>query len=83
MSVPTAGEFYKSFPCKQGKTLELMIEFAKLHCEAQAKMISEQATHNCHIDWVDPYDYSAGLNGMKGDIDREEILEIYPLSNIK
>jgi hypothetical protein len=35
------------------------------------------------IDWVDPYDYSAGHNGTKGDIDRESIPDFYPLTNIK
>lgn len=61
----------------------LMIEFAKLHVEAALKEASEEVCHDIQIDWCDPYDYSAGHNGIKGDIDKKSILNAYPLENIK
>lgn len=62
---------------------KLLIEFAKLHVEQALKIASEQVYHDIQIDWCDPYDYSAGHNGIKGDIDKESILNAYPLENIK
>ena len=61
----------------------MMIEFAKGHCKEQAETIKKNITHDIRIDWVDPYDYSAGHNGITGDIDYKSIDNAYSLSNIK
>jgi len=92
--IPTAEDFLRSKGCgsKQVKdspdffydvTKEDLIEFAKLHVEAALKKASEEVHHNIDIDWVDPYDYSAGHNGLKGRIDLDSILNAYSLENIK
>ena len=60
-----------------------MIEFARLHTEQALKIASEEVYHDIQIDWCDPYDYSAGHNGIKGVIAKESILNAYPLENIK
>ena len=56
---------------------EKLITFAKLHCKAQAKAISENATCsdqgdvNRHGEWSEYY-----------VVDKESILNTYPLDNI-
>jgi hypothetical protein len=51
-----------------------MIAFAKLHVEAATKAIAEQA-----IAKEDPSDYGTG----KIWVDKDSILNAYPLTNIK
>lgn len=51
---------------------KIMVEFAKFHCEAQAKVISEKAKI--------AYDV---LNEDQIYIDKNSILTAYPLENIK
>jgi hypothetical protein len=46
-------------------------------------MASENVYHNIQIDWIRDDDYSAGFNGLRGDIDKDSILDAYPLTNIK
>ena len=58
-------------------------QFAKYHVEQALKAASENVRDNIEIDWIDPYDYSAGHNGIKGEIDKDSILNAYPLENIK
>jgi hypothetical protein len=50
-----------------------MIEFAKLHCEAQAKAIIENVEIN---DYDEHFQYSP-------HVDKNSILKSYPLENIK
>lgn len=38
--------------------------------------VQHNVSCNCQIDWVDPYDYSAGHNGITGGIDQESITEL-------
>lgn len=90
---PTAEEFLTQNYAHEGyggdrlyswyDCMEAMIEFAKLHVEQALKTASEEATHSVEIDWMDPYDYSAGHNGIKGGVDKYSILEAYLLENIK
>lgn len=61
---------------------DVMIEFAKLHVQKAVEKICEDVYHNVEIDWIDYHDFSAGHNGIKGDIDYDSIKEAYPLSNI-
>lgn len=56
----------------------LMIEFAKLHCEAQAKVISEKA--EIEEIWDNPVNPSMGITY---GVDKDSILNSYPLENIK
>lgn len=72
--IPTAEEFCKNFK-PNGKTWQenfhqTMIEFAKLHVEAALKEASEKAT--CSEYMVGEY-----------NVNKNSILNSYPLSNIK
>jgi len=55
---------------------EIMIEFAKLHCTEQAKVISQKA----HLT-----DFACEFlqEGSSEAIDKDSILNAYPLDNIK
>lgn len=64
-----------SYGYEREAIIKAMKEYAIAMCEEQKKECAENATCNCHIDYVDPYDYSAGHNGMAGDIDKQSILE--------
>ena len=80
---------------KGSEALEAMKEFAKLHCIEQARVISEKATTepiyvpSCddHTPYWGPcvscgnYDNDDVLVGEK--IDKDSILNSYPLTNIK
>ena len=78
--LPTAEEFFKNR--REGEETEMysftvgyredMIEFAKLHCEAALKAASENA------DTLKGEVYAS-----KGCINKESILNAYPLNNIK
>jgi hypothetical protein len=77
--MPTAEEFLNTFNRKVNDTLEqgvqeAMIEFAKLHVEAQQEAILEKAE-------------ALNQAKFKGDcnpqIDAESIIKAYPLDNIK
>ena len=69
MSVPTAEEILSKYYGPFVDAESAMIEFAKLHCEAQAQAISEQRLQD--------------FNGNQVSIKKESILDLYPLSNIK
>lgn len=77
--IPTAEEFAKTHhPMKTYPVdYQMMIEFAKLHCEAQAKVISE----NVKTKEVDG-GYQGGGTSIT-IVDKESILNAYPLTNIK
>jgi hypothetical protein len=78
MSVPTAEEFLKeaqSNPNKGWTTRKLMIEFAKLHVEAALKEASEKVEYDVNHDTL--------LNYFPVVIDKDSILNAYPLENIK
>ena len=69
--IPTAEEFLKGRPWKDGMNLqeriyESMIEFAKLHVEAAL----EEAKNSLKDGYVTPQD-------------EQDILNAYPLTNIK
>ena len=51
-------------------TLQIMIDFAKYHVTKALKQVSEEATTD-------------GYGDGYADVDREGILELYPLNNIK
>ncbi len=62
---------------------EEMISFAKMHLENAIQEIMKNIQHDIEINYINPYDYSAGHDGLKGDIDKDSILNAYPLENIK
>ena len=74
--IPTAEEFWRQSDTDD--PVKNMIEFAKLHCEAQQKAILENVTIN-------------DIGSPNGDgewmpcniIDKDSILNAYPLDNIK
>ena len=79
-NLPTAEEFLKreNLPTDilSGDDINYaMIEFAKLHCEAQAKEIVDKAK-------LDDGDYIADGHYEK-IINKDSILNAYPLTNIK
>jgi len=92
--VPTAEEFRKQTESrlKFGFTFshyieKMMIEFAKLHCKAQAEAILENAflTHyDVKEDWMEEFlnIWTDRFEGIIG-INRNSILNAYPLKNIK
>ena len=69
MKIPTAEEFMNRPFGQRLDTQELMIEFAKLHVEAAL----EAASKNVEVNGNIPQDW----------IDRQSILDAYPLENIK
>jgi len=77
MNIPTAEEFIKNYHRQEGHTFEqsvpqAMIEFAKLHVEYALKNASEKSTV---IRDEEFYTIS--------HIDKNSILNAYPLTNIK
>ena len=78
-NIPTAEEFYTNFVIKHksdGKTLDLMIEFARLHVEAALKEARKKA--------IIKYEYSGNVGEYCDQvIDASSILNSYPLTNIK
>ena len=79
--IPTAEEFLASKQydwAEDINTTECMIEFAKLHCEAQAKIIAKNVKMedvgevNSEWDWEEYY-----------IVYKNSILNAYPLDNIK
>jgi hypothetical protein len=77
----TAEEFKKILLKEKGRISEndLMIEFAKLHCEAQLKAILENAKTNLIED-------ECPLTGQlfeTREIDKDSIINAYNLNNIK
>ena len=70
----TAEEFLKGKPFSIESIHKYMIEFAKLHCIEQAKVISEKAEINCNCD---------GDEWCRGEIDKNSILNAYSLDLIK
>ena len=79
--IPTVEEFLKGRPWKNGMNLqerihESMIEFAKLHVEAALKEASENAFITNHKPTLDD-------DRFYKKIDKNSILNAYPLTNIK
>jgi len=88
--VPRASEFYSNFVIKNksdGKTLDLMTQFAKLHVQAALEAASYGAK-------LASYDNKANKPGTSGfttmtvnDVEwrpcSESILNAYPLENVK
>ena len=78
--IPTAIEFLRrdeSGVYSEQDIVHAMIEFAKLHCEKQAKEIARKA-------WVQDTHASGELEASDVYIVNEEcVLEAYPLTNIK
>ena len=78
--IPTAAEFYTDFVIKNksdGKTLDLMIEFAKLHVQEALKEASVNAKRK------KVYNGNSQRLIVKRVIDPDSILNAYPLTNIK
>ena len=69
--IPTAREFYDKHDSDD--CVVMMIEFAKLHCEAQAEAITWNVEIN---DYDEHFQYSP-------HVDKNSILNSYPLENIK
>ncbi len=62
----------------QQQVIRVMIEFAKMHCEAQLKAINKGILVNEEIQY-DEYDNMH----LIAKIDRDSIKNAYPLTNIK
>lgn len=85
--IPTAEEFVNQYDW-ENSTLDIpsvLIEFAKLHVEAALEAASEKANlylhnpgwkHSSDIKTVKCHNYDASIN-------RDSILNAYPLTNIK
>jgi len=73
-------EFFKENSYYLGNTMPIefakrtAIEFAKLHCIEQARVIAEKAEINCNCD---------GDEWCRGEIDKNSILNAYSLDLIK
>ena len=75
-TVPTAEEFLKdnmSSPTKGWSEKKRLIEFARLHCEAQLKAILEKVETKIEYSGI----------GEEVIIDKDSIIEAYPLNQIK
>lgn len=71
-AIPTAKEFYRTY---QGWITTKMIEFAKLHVKAAL----EAAYENAEV--VDGW--NTGFSGNSPSINKDSILNAYPLTNIE
>jgi len=81
-NIPTAEKFYTDFVIEHksdGKTLDLMIEFARLHVEAALEAADEKAT----VTPIDHEEISEGSWRPIWGVDSDSILNAYPLTNIK
>ena len=67
-------EFWDESPKGNEGQLDLMIEFAKYHVEKALEEASELATTDCEPDY---------RGGTWYTVDKESILNAYPLENIK
>ncbi len=87
-TIPTADEFQDKYLDKYGHgDISLcMIEFVKLHCEAQAKEIVEKV-HLSYSSGEGNFGKSAthldANGGFEVKINEDSILNAYPTSNIK
>lgn len=81
----TAEDFYdkKDINGKPMSFNEKMIEFAKFHVEEALKQASENVDYSCYIKYNDSYDYSAGIDCLIDELDKNSILNAYSLENIK
>jgi hypothetical protein len=79
MNIPTAEEFAKTYhPMKTYPVdHQMMIEFAKLHVEAAKEEISKKA--RTKSDWSG----NTGSEYCDTIVDKDSILNSYPLTNIK
>lgn len=90
-TLPTAEEFLKNFHREEEDELDkavekAMIEFAKLHCEAQKQAILENAEIKAIWETKGGTpevlgSYRKVFQGYK--IDEDSIIKAYPLTNIK
>ena len=80
MNIPTAEEFWNS---KKGGFLlieDAMIEFAKLHVQTALEKASEIANYGIYQndDGQEPFHHESNIF-----VNKNEILNAYPLENIK
>ena len=77
--IPTAEEFMESHNMSSSDNRKkILIEFAKLHVEAALKEASEKVTCSEETQY-DEYDNAV----LIAKIDKDSILNAYPLSNIR
>jgi hypothetical protein len=91
--IPTAEEFLNQKPFINGMTRRdqqiAMIEFAKLHVEAALKAASEEANAISSRSNITSKDRLKGVQGLicvhlgNVSVDKDSILNAYPLTNIK
>jgi len=82
----TAEEFLKKEDIYKYSVKDLLIEFAKLHVEAALKAASKKAS----VEYVDLtnneiFDYTDVItdDSVGADVNKNSILNAYPLENIK
>jgi len=91
--IPTAEEFFREWDGCSQETFEwklMMIEFAKLHCIEQARVISEKAeveerNYNKTPMGVENYgqEIQSDQEGIYYGVDKDSILNAYDLDLIK
>jgi len=84
----TAEEFLKeNYKVKVGVTIEeVMIEFAKMHVQEALKQASEKAYEEyIDLNTKEIFDYTDVMvdDGVGVNINKDSILNAYPLENIK
>lgn len=90
--IPTAENFLKDFELGETGKVDIedakqaIIEFAKLHVEAALKAASEKS----YVEYIDletkeVFDYTDVItdDGVGADVNKNSILNSYPLENIK
>lgn len=76
-NIPTAEEFRIHKTIEYAKVCvdeKIMIEFARLHVEAALKSAAEKAKITSRLTWSDEF---------VDEVDKQSILNAYPLTNVK
>jgi hypothetical protein len=89
--IPTAASFHQNYieenyPDSRIDIEEMMIEFAKMHVEAALKEASEKAKASLGKDWIrkeETIHPGQLVDAIIIKVDKDSILNSYPLSNIK
>jgi hypothetical protein len=85
--IPTAKEFLESLDIEGSpRRCKAMIEFAKLHVEAALKEASEKAKASLGKDWIrteETIHPGQLVDTIIIKVDKDSILNSYPLTNIK
>ena len=86
--IPTAGEVLnRDYTSTKDNAIKCMIEFAKMHVEAALKKASKNAKASLGKDWISRKEQEIHPGQLVDTIiikvDKDSILNSYPLTNIK